>query len=119
MRLIDGDGINLYLVERGQSDKRFKWGETIRYTPSEVQQIINDDIPAVDAVPVVRCKDCKHRPVDGSFDSDAGHRRINAPLDEDGDDDEVCPCICEDGWYSWRPQDNFFCAYGEKKEGNE
>ena len=52
MRLIDGDGINLALVERGQSDKRFKWGETIRYTPSEVQQIINEDVPTVDAVTI-------------------------------------------------------------------
>lgn len=52
MRLIDGDGIGLALVKRGQSDKRFKLGDTIRYTPSEVQQIINEDIPTVDAVPV-------------------------------------------------------------------
>jgi membrane protease subunit (stomatin/prohibitin family) len=55
-RLIDGDSINLALVERGQSDKRFKFGETIRYTPSEVQQIINEDMPTVDAVEVVRGK---------------------------------------------------------------
>ena len=52
MRLIDGDGIGLALVIRGQSDKRFKLGDTIRYTPSEVQQIINEDIPTVDTVPV-------------------------------------------------------------------
>ena len=52
MRLIDGNGIGLALVKRGQSDKRFKLGDTIRYTPSEVQQIINEDIPTVDAVEV-------------------------------------------------------------------
>ena len=52
MRLIDGNGIGLALVKRGQGDKRFTWGDTIRYTPSEVQQIINEDIPTVDAVEV-------------------------------------------------------------------
>lgn len=55
MRLIDGDGINLALVERGQSDKRFDLGETIRYTPSEVQQIINEDMPTVNAI-VLPCQ---------------------------------------------------------------
>ncbi len=58
MRLIDGNGIGLALVIRGQSDKRFKLGDTIRYNPSEVQQIINEDMPTVDAVEVVRCKNC-------------------------------------------------------------
>ena len=54
---------------------------------------------------LVRCKDCKHRPTipDGArsaFD-------IQFP-------DEVCPCSCEDGFYSWCPDDNWFCASGEK-----
>lgn len=109
MRLIDGDGINLALVERGQSDKRFKLGETICYTPSEVQQIINEDMPTVDAVPVVRCRDCKHKPTvpqecKTGFD-------IEFP-------DDVCPCQCDDGWYAWCPDDNWFCGSGEPKEGD-
>ncbi|MBQ3989488.1 MAG: hypothetical protein II630_01490 [Bacteroidales bacterium] len=113
-RLIDGDGINLALVERGQSDKRFKWGETIRYAPSEVQQIINEDMPTVDAVPVVRCKDCKHRPTKPDDYN---------PITTDGFalefPDEKCPCRCGDGWYSKYPDDDWYCPIGERKGGDE
>lgn len=60
--------------------------------------------PTIDAVPVIRCKDCKHRPyVTGE------NYRLEFP-------DEVCPCLCEDYWYSWLPEDNWFCPKGERKE---
>jgi hypothetical protein len=57
---------------------------------------------------LVRCKNCKHRPI--------------MPKDyTDGFDlifpDKECPCKCEDGWYSWYPEDNWFCANGDRKEG--
>ena len=60
--------------------------------------------PTIDAVQVVRCKDCKHRPIKpkdytNGFD-------LEFP-------DDKCPCKCEDGWYSWYPKDNWFCANGE------
>ena len=56
---------------------------------------------------LVRCKDCKHRPI--------------MPKDHtDGFDlefpDNKCPCQCDDGWYSWYPEDNWFCANGERKD---
>lgn len=40
--------VGLKLVEYGQNDSRFSWGETIRYSPSEVEKILrgenlNDD----------------------------------------------------------------------------
>ena len=60
----------------------------------------------MDAVPVVRCKECIHRPkmpdnhVDG-FD-------LEFP-------DHKCPCRCEDGFYSWYPADDWFCADGERR----
>lgn len=63
--------------------------------------------PTVDAIEVVRCKDCKHRPkveekhISG-FD-------IEFP-------DYVCPCQCCDGFYNWKPPDYWFCADGERKE---
>lgn len=56
--------------------------------------------------PLVRCKDCKHRPY----------------KDEDGEvwapswDDETCPCICEDSYYNWMPEDDFFCKRGERRD---
>lgn len=56
------------------------------------------------------CKNCKHRPVDdgGSIEPpyDVENRRL----------DETCPCINKADWhYSYVPEDEFFCAYVEKK----
>lgn len=34
--------VGLALVQRGQHDDRFKWGEVIKYSPSEVEQILNE-----------------------------------------------------------------------------
>ena len=34
--------VGLALVQRGQHDERFKWGEVIKYSPSEVEQILNE-----------------------------------------------------------------------------
>lgn len=53
---------------------------------------------------VVYCKDCKHRPY----------------LDKDGfiePENSICPCINEDDkYYSWMPEDDWFCADGERRE---
>ena len=62
----------------------------------------------IDAVPVVRCRDCKHRPIDTG-----GH---NYGQDLLFPDDYECPCRCEDQWYSWMPRDDWFCANGERRE---
>ena len=55
---------------------------------------------------IVLCKDCKHRPTkpddyENGFD-------LEFP-------DGKCPCQCDDGWYSWYPPDDWFCANGETK----
>ena len=63
------------------------------------------DAQTVDAVPVVRCKDCKHRPTGTNRDD------LEFP-------DDKCPCQCEDFWYSWKPLDNWFCGNGERKDGD-
>ena len=61
---------------------------------------------------LVRCKDCKHRP-----------KKPNLETYEDGFDIEFpdgskCPCKCSsDEYYSWYPDDEWFCAEGERKEG--
>jgi len=54
----------------------------------------------------ILCKDCKHRPTEPAkyktgFD-------LYFP-------DEECPCRCDDGYYSWYPEDNWFCANGERR----
>ncbi len=54
-------------------------------------------------VPVVRCKECKHRP---KYD---GPNRVVFP-------DGICPCQCDDEYYNWMPSDDWLCPDGEKVE---
>ena len=54
-----------------------------------------DEIPAADVAPVVRCKDCKQGEVD----------------DPDFPDEYYCRAGC--GWNNG----DFYCSYGERKEG--
>ena len=58
---------------------------------------------------LIRCRDCKHKPtIDGVY--------------EDGFDivfpDMRCPCQCDDGWYNWMPDDDWYCANAERKRRN-
>ena len=62
--------------------------------------------PTID---IVFCKECKHRPKL----SDENGERYGFNVEEVS---ERCPCVCEDGWYSWMPPDDFYCGYGERKE---
>ena len=55
---------------------------------------------------VVRCKDCKHKPTGIGVNHD-----ITFP-----EQDYRCPCRCEDYWYSWMPDDDWFCANGERRK---
>ena len=60
-----------------------------------VKHIIN--APTIDAVPVIRCKDCKHRdPEDKKCDCGSLAR-------------QGCPFPVDD---------NYFCGYGERKDGD-
>lgn len=54
------------------------------------------EAPTVDAVPLVRCRDCKHRGTDDCIFHIKGE-----PADEE----------------LLRKLDNDFCSYGERKEG--
>lgn len=55
-------------------------------------------------VEIVRCKDCIHRPDEYGY-----------PIN----DDYCCPCVnAGDEYYSWCPEDNWFCADGEAKGEN-
>ena len=59
-------------------------------------------------IKVVRCKDCIHKP-EKDTDYENGFD-IYFP-------DYVCPLRCEDGWFNSMPTDNWFCANGERKDG--
>lgn len=76
MRLIDVDKL----------ERQEYWGNERCFDYVDAEDI--DNAPTVDAVPVVRCKDCKHYDIGGSC------------------------IIC--GFQSRKPDD--FCSYGERKD---
>ena len=86
MRLIDLDSeyIQETLYRRG-----FK-------TRQNIEEWLNN-APTIDAVPVVRCRDCKQGEID----------------DPDFPDQYYCRAGC--GWNNG----GFYCAYGERKGGAE
>ena len=63
----------------------------------------------IDWAPLVRCKDCIHRPTDTGGHGDGFD--IEFP-------DNICPCQVEDPYYSWVPKDDWFCPDGERREDN-
>lgn len=86
MRLIDLDSnyIQETLYRRG-----FK-------TRQDIEEWLNN-APTIDAVPVVRCKDCKYR------------------FKNNGHDKSGCPIIDANIWMD----DDDFCSHGKRKEGAE
>ena len=123
MRLIDADATIKYLREfrckdcdrrKGMKNGKIRFCYEIGDAPCRacdigdtIEYFLDEDIsPTIDAVPVVRCKDCKHRP--------------KKPEDyENGFDlifpDSKCPCCCEDdGFYSWYPNDEWYCPNGDR-----
>lgn len=75
-------------------------GKTIiEYSESDIAYMIRKR-PAVDAVEVVRCRDCKH-----------------LVLTAEGEHNP-CDCVC-DYWMTDGLNDNDFCSYGERKDGDD
>lgn len=101
MRLIDADQMAVdeseaYMSAQVQITDDLKW--LVNFAAHSKIQMLIADTPTVDAVPVVRCKECVHY--------DMG----------------VCLKIYSDGnthpeaWQNRRTED--FCSYGERKEGD-
>ena len=82
-RLIDADKIP-EMIERA-----FDMQEL--YLPSHFIELVIDEMPTADAVPVVRCQNCKHHPING---------------------DGYCPAMK----ISMLLSDDEFCSYGEVAE---
>ena len=60
---------------------------------------------------IIRCKDCKHRPVtNDDYDDDEWDCGFNIKFP-----DHKCPCRCDDGFYNWLPDDNWFCGNAERR----
>ena len=83
MRLIDAD--------EAIKNQWYGNSESIILRQYAVEVIKN--APTVDAVPVVRCKDCKYGRKDGNFDF-----------------------VCGKIWRIGRINADDFCSYGERKE---
>lgn len=62
---------------------------------------------------LVRCKDCKHRPIPN------GNNHPLTPKPSEFEWDETCPYVCADEWHNEMPDDNDFCSKGERKEVEE
>ena len=90
MRLIDADDVlDLFYVASAGQDKAFV----------RTVEMVVDDAPTIDAVPVVRCKDCfSCTPI----------------LKKSG---EVYFYRCD--YYDIEIEENDFCSRGERKDGAE
>jgi hypothetical protein len=78
-------------------------GKTMAMVQSALKRMI-DDAPTIDAVPVVRCKDCKH----SVWDEENEMWKCVESADYDEDSGE---------WFGFCEYHNgdFFCADGERK----
>ena len=79
------------------------------YIVQAIAQETIDSFDAHNAPELVRCKDCKHRPTQTEPPKTYGFS-IEFP------EGSKCPCECGDGFYSWYPNDDWYCADGEQKE---
>ena len=88
-------------------------------TAGKVVAAINSGYKAVIATPngatevaaVVRCKDCKYRPKVIEEKDSVGVMETHYEFPEDS----KCPCQnTNDQYYSWCPDDDWFCADGER-----
>ena len=100
MRLIDADRLNkpIYAEEDNITGSGMSYDEICGYNDGiDIAWNKIDQSPTIDAVPVVRCKDCIRR-----YDTDE------------------CPmCFLIEGKYCEYTNGNGFCDRGERKEGAE
>ena len=100
MRLIDADEMALkeseaYMSAQTKLDNPITLGLN-SVVHRKIQQLIADT-PTVDAVEVVRCRECKHYET------------------ADFDGDILCGCTLHSAMLDITPDS--FCSYGERKEG--
>ena len=100
MRLIDVDRLNkpIYAEEDNITGSGMSYDEICGYNDGiDIAWNKIDQAPIIDAVPVVRCKDCIRR-----YDTDE------------------CPmCFLIEGKYYEYTNENGFCDRGDRKEGAE
>ena len=94
-------------------DKYWNWFEckelpVAKHWDGHTEEDVTRLFSLPDVQPVVRCKDCKHRPiVEGDYISEPGEIYS----------DYTCPYLCDDCWYNRMPEDSWYCNHGERKDG--
>ena len=95
MRMIDANALLDEFLKRYTERER---NRNLVFAACEIKQDFADmisNVPNVDAVEVVRCRECKQGEID----------------DQDFPNQYYCHAGC--GWN----EGDFYCAYGERKEG--
>ena len=92
MRLIDADMADVVIIY-DKGNELMQVSAVREYI--ERQKAFLDKFPTIDAVPVVRCRECKYR------------------FKNNGHDKSGCPIIDANIWMD----DDDFCSHGERKEG--
>ena len=92
MRLIDADALQNILLPITTALEH-EYGSLGGAVSGCMKHI--DNAPTIDAVPVVRCRECKYR------------------FKNNGHDKSGCPIIDTNIWMD----DDDFCSHGERKEG--
>lgn len=106
LALLERDKIPLSIKERNGfgTESPNHHGQSMRGGIRKIMRLI-EQMPTIDAVPVVRCKDCKHR---GGYNCPMYHTETSLD-DLDGFDDYNVDKTDGDG----------FCHRGERREQNE
>lgn len=100
------DAVLTELTKRERKNLLHTWSTVeVKYFVTEMLEHLPSAQPEI-----IRCKDCKHRPIKGDWNI------VYAPDDSNGRDDDTCPCLCDDCCFNWMPEDDFFCKRGERKE---
>ena len=100
MRLIDADIADVVIIY-DKSNELTQVSEAREYIKR--QKAFLDKFPTIDAVPVVRCRECKHRYTEDCpmyFHASYWHEGYEEYVDDDTDHTE----------------DDYFCQEGERKE---
>ena len=92
MRLIDADIADVVIIY-DKSNELTQVSAIREYIKR--QKAFLDKFPTIDAVPVVRCRECKYR------------------FKNNGHSKDGCPIIDANIWMD----DDDFCSHGERKEG--
>lgn len=110
MRLIDATPLVREILDvrdkipRTVPPRPYEFGEQINEAGNMVRGGIRkalhciETAPTIDAVPVVRCRECKHW----------GDHDVEVP----GETDKIKAC----GWAIWMVGENGFCVFGERRD---